>query len=125
GRGSWPAAPPRAGRAAGRAPRRDPAPPPKKAPPPGPPAPDFFPAAALDPPAVVAGGIVQRHDHRPARDALGHAVLGEAAQFEVEAIDAPRPEALAHLAVESHLDLAVVRHPLAAVKLRDHPGLRP
>ena len=51
-------------------------------------------------------------------------ILREAAQFEVKAVHAPRPETLTGLAFEPHLDLAVVRHPLATVQLRDLPGNR-
>ena len=62
---------------------------------------------ALNLAAVVARRVVERDHHRAAGDALRHAVLGEAAQFQVEAVDAPRAEALPRLAVEADLDLAV------------------
>ena len=50
---------------------------------------------ALNFAAVIAGGVVERHDDVAAGDALGDAVLGEAAKFQVEAVDAPGTEALA------------------------------
>src|SRR5207248_8539336 len=68
---------------------------------------------ALDLPAVARPVVVERHHHRPAGDALGHAVLGKAAQLQVEAVDAPGPEALPRLALEAHPQALVVGHPLA------------
>ncbi len=62
---------------------------------------DVVPGHALNLAAVVARRVVERHDHGAAGDALGDAVLGEAAEFQVEAVDAPRAEALPGLAVEA------------------------
>ena len=82
-------------------PSRCPARPPMKIVPAGRPVADVVAGHALDLAAVVAGGVVERHHHGAAGDALGDAVLGEAAQLQVQAVDAPRPEALAGLALEA------------------------
>ena len=71
--------------------------------------------------AVVRLLVVQRHAHSAATDALGHAVLGHAAEFQIQPRDAPRPEALARFTVEQDLDAAFAGHSLAAVQLGDVP----
>ena len=48
---------------------------------------DVVPREALDFPAVVGTGVVERDDDIAAGDPLGDAVLGEAAEFEIEAGD--------------------------------------
>src|SRR5262245_20733727 len=84
--------------------------------------PDVVARDRLDLPAVVRLAVIERHHDQHARYALRHAVLGEAAKLQVQAVDAPGPEALARLALEAHLDPLEVRQPLAAVDLGDRSG---
>ena len=68
--------------------------------------------------------IVERDDDRAAGNPLGHAVLREALQFQVEPVEAPGAEALAGFALEANLDAPMVRHAFPPVELGDHAGGR-